>query len=149
MPSLHACLVTAGVHPDAGYSFTGTYLVLPATHRTCLGGRSWRHLTGAQLDCLPCATENAVNESFQQSAPVALSTSRDGGMPAASTTVQSDAAKQDLGRAKDANMGNLRPMAFGLLPPADAPLSLPPLGPNVPTLSSSSTSFSHVLSTPP
>ncbi len=71
------------------------------------GGRSWRHLTGKQLDCFTCISEDAQKDPLEDAAPVSsvTATAGDGGVAAASATLQSDAAKQDLGDDEDAEMG--------------------------------------------
>lgn len=81
-------------------------------------GRSWRHLSGEQLDCFTCITEGAPSGSLQQAAPVASVTgaSADGGVPAASAMAQSDAAKHDMGDGDvdDADMGKSVPLVTAL-----------------------------------
>ena len=81
-------------------------------------GRSWRHLSGEQLDCFTCITEDAPTGSLQQAALLSsvIGTSADGGVPAASAMAQSDAAKHDMGddNADDANMGKFVPLVTAL-----------------------------------
>ena len=80
--------------------------------------RSWRHLSGEQLDCFTCITEDAPSGSLQQAAPVSSVTgaSADGGVPAASAMAQSDAAKHDMGDGDgdDADMGKSVPLVTAL-----------------------------------
>lgn len=64
-----------------------------------VAGRSWRYLSGQQLDCFTCTTHDAPPGSLQETAPVSspTATSADGGVPPASAVAQGDAAKHDLG----------------------------------------------------
>ncbi|KAA6424794.1 MAG: tRNA (guanine-N(7)-)-methyltransferase subunit WDR4-like [Trebouxia sp. A1-2] len=65
--------------------------------------RSWRYLSGQQLDCFTCTTHDAPPGSLQETAPVSspTATSADGGVPPASAVAQGDAAKHDLGDDDD------------------------------------------------
>ncbi|DBA81758.1 TPA: WD repeat-containing protein 4 [Trebouxia sp. C0004] len=65
--------------------------------------RSWRYLSGQQLDCFTCTTQHAAEGSIEEAAPVSslIATSADGGVPPASAILQSDAAKHDLGGDDD------------------------------------------------
>ena len=79
-------------------------------------GRSWQYLDGKQLDCFTCSEPDAQDDA-PSNAPVSLVTgvSADGGVPAASATAQSDAARQDLGDEDDADMGEPSFNSPGLL----------------------------------
>ena len=64
-----------------------------------VASRSWRYLSGQQLDCFTCTPQDASEGSLEEVAPVPslTATSADGGVPPASAVSQSDAAKHDLG----------------------------------------------------
>ena len=68
--------------------------------------RSWQYLDSKQLDCYTCTAPGTENNA-PGNAPISSVTdvSADGGVPAASATAQSDAAKQDLGDEDDTDMG--------------------------------------------
>lgn len=88
---------------------------------TCVRDRSWNHLTGQQLDCFKFAPAEPPDTVADAAAHVssATGTSADGGVPAASAMLQSDAAKQDLGDDADTGIGK-RPSLHTLSGPPDA-----------------------------
>ena len=83
---------------------------------TLVPSRSWEYLTGKQLDCFTCVSADTSDDVMDEAAAVSsvTGTSADGGVLAASATLQSDAAKQDLGDDDDADLGidSLLPSAF-------------------------------------
>ena len=75
-----------------------------------VAGRSWRHLSGQQLDCITCTTPDAPVGSLEEAAPVSAltATSVGGGVSPASAVAQGHAAKHDLGEVGgDAAMGGV------------------------------------------
>ena len=77
-----------------------------------VAGRSWRYLSGQQLDCFTCTTQGAAEGFLEETAAVSslAATSADGGVPPASAVAQGQAAKHDLGDADgDAHMGGVVP----------------------------------------